>query len=158
MTTCFLTVYDDRAEEMTLGMINSVKKWYPEIPMEALVINKRDAAGGFDLQGYCHDVLQHGLNMLDKYDRIIHIDPDSIMCNKCPDLFDDFDLGCVLNNTVCGPEYGGTKGDDYINAGLSVCTNKKVWQKIMDEFHRNIYEGHYSWKATPHKTLKAGFY
>jgi lipopolysaccharide biosynthesis glycosyltransferase len=138
--TCFFTVYDERARDMATGMINSVKHWYPDIPMEALEIDKRNTAGGFDLQGFCHDILTHGLKLLDKYDRIIYIDPDSVMCNACPDLFDDYKLGCVLNNTICGPEYGGTKDQDYVNAGLVVCTDKQVWKMILDEYEKRNNE------------------
>lgn len=135
-SSCFFTVYDSRAGAMATGMINSVKKFYPDIPFEALEIDQRDAAGGFDLQGFCYDILRHGLKLLDTYERIIYIDPDSIMCNKCPDLFDDYSLGCVQNNTVCGPEYGGTKDEDYANAGLVVCTKKEVWKQILDDFDK----------------------
>lgn len=148
MRECFFTVYDERAREMTQGMINSVKHWYPDIPMEALEIEARNADGGFDLRGYCDDILKHGYRLLDKYDRIIYVDPDSVMCNKCPDLFDDYDLGCVLNNTVCGPEYGGTKGNDYINAGLCVCTNKEIWKQVMDEYDKR---NNIKWECLNHQ-------
>lgn len=120
-------------------MINSVKHWYPDIPMEALLIDKRDVNGRFDLRSYCQDVLNHGYKLLDKYDRIIFVDPDSIMCNLCPDLFDDYKLGCVQNNVPAGPEYGGSEGV-YINAGLCVCTDKKAWKMILDEYDKRNNE------------------
>lgn len=148
LSKCFFTVYDSRAREMATGMINSVKKWYPDIPMEALEIDIRNAGGGFDLQGFCTDILTHGYNLLDKYERIIYIDPDSIMCNLCPDLFDDYELGCVQNNTVCGPEYGGTKHEDYINAGLVVCTSKKIWKEILDDYDKRNRE---CWSTLNHQ-------
>jgi len=72
----------------------------------------------------------------DEYDKIIYIDPDSVMCNACPDFFEEYDLGCVQNNTVCGPEYGGTKDEDYVNAGLVVCSSKKVWQRILEDYEK----------------------
>jgi len=136
MSTCFFTVYDERAKDMATGMINSVKHWYPNIPMEAIEIDVREADGGFDLQGYCRDILTNGLKLLDEYDKIIYIDPDSVMCNACPDFFEEYDLGCVQNNTVCGPEYGGTKDEDYVNAGLVVCSSKKVWQRILEDYEK----------------------
>jgi hypothetical protein len=120
---------------MATGMINSVKKWYPDIPMEALEIDIQEREGYFDLRNFCSKILEHGYNLLDKYDRIIYIDPDSVMCNKCPDFFEDFELGCVQNNNPTGPEYGGTAGI-YINAGLCVCTKKEVWKEIMDEYEK----------------------
>jgi len=147
-SSCFFTVYDARARVMAKGMINSVKKWYPDIPMEALEIDVRDQDEGFDLKGFCRDILTHGLHLLEKYDRIIYIDPDSVMCGKCPDLFEDFDLGCVLNNTVCGPEYGGTKDEHYINAGLVVCTQRIVWHLILDEYDKRNNE---RWETLNHQ-------
>lgn len=134
--TCFFTTYDARAREMGQGMVNSVKHWYPDIPMEALEIDIQDEAGHFDVFNFCYAYLRHGLQLLEKYERIIYVDPDSVMCNLCPDLFDDYDLGVVRNNTPRGPEGGGSREDVYVNAGLSVCTNKEVWQERIDEYDK----------------------
>jgi len=147
MKTCFFTVYDNRAKDMAQGMINSVKHWYPDAPMEALEIDIKNKEGDFDLRSFCHDVLTHGLKLLDTYDRIIYIDPDSVMCNKCPDLFDDYELGCVQNNVPTGPEYGGTAGV-YINAGLVSCSNKEVWQEILTEYEKRNNE---RWECLNHQ-------
>lgn len=144
---CFFTVYDSRAKDMATGMVNSVKKWYPDVPMEALEIDIRNAGGGFDLRGFCGDILTHGLNLLDKYERIIYVDPDSVMCGKCPDFFDEYELGVVQNNNPTGPEYGGTAGV-YVNAGLVVCTNKEVWKEIRDEFEKRNNE---CWSTLNHQ-------
>ena len=138
---CFFTTYDERAREMATGMINSVKHWYPDIPMEALEIDKQDESGHFDVFNFCYAYLRHGLKLLDEYKRIIYIDPDSVMCNLCPDLFDDYDLGVVRNNTERGPEGGGRREDVYINAGLSVCTHKAVWQERIDEYEKRMNQG-----------------
>jgi len=129
---CFFTTYDERAKDMATGMINSVNKWYPDVPFEALEIDKQDESGHFDVFNFCYAYLNYGLKLLDEYKRIIYIDPDSIMCNLCPDLFNDYELGCVENNT-------GSDGTNvYINAGLSVCTNKEVWQERLDEYEKRM--------------------
>jgi len=138
---CFFTTYDSRAREMAQGMINSVKHWYPDIPMEALEIDIQDESGHFDVFNFCYAYLRHGLKLLDEYKRIIYIDPDSVMCNLCPDLFKDYDLGVVRNNTGRGPEGGGRREDVYINAGLSVCTNKDVWQERINEYEKRMNQG-----------------
>jgi len=133
---CFFTTYDERAKEMGQGMANSVKKFYPDIPMEVTVIGTKDKGGHFDLMNFCYSYLKKGLELLDQYQRIIHIDPDSVMCNLCPDLFGDYELGVVKNNVPCGPEYGGMAKDVYVNAGLTVCTSKEVWRDRINEFSK----------------------
>lgn len=141
MEVCFFTVFDDRAKDMATGMINSVKKWYPDIPMEALEIDIQNKDAEFDLKNFCQQILTTGMELLEEYKRIIYIDPDSVMCNLCPDLFGDFELGVVQNNTPYGE-------DVYVNAGLVACTNKEVWKEILKEYERlnNI-----SWNSLNHQ-------
>jgi hypothetical protein len=122
---------------MVDGLANSVNKFYPDIPFLKIEIPCRSIPDGrLDLRNYIGHVLNNGLKLLDEYKRVIMMDPDQVMCNYCPDLFGDFDLGCVQNNLGTGPEYGPKRGDVYINAGLQVCTNKEVWKEIMDETAR----------------------
>ena len=39
-----------------------------------------------------------------------------------------------------------------------MCLTEDEVENIMVEFHEGICGGHYSWKATAHKILRAGFY
>ena len=41
---------------------------------------------------------------------------------------------------------------------LLLCITEDEIESIMAEFHEGICGGHYSWRATAHKILKAGFY
>ena len=41
---------------------------------------------------------------------------------------------------------------------LLLCLTENEVENIMTEFHEGICGGHYSWRATAHKILKAGFY
>ena len=41
---------------------------------------------------------------------------------------------------------------------LLLCLTEDEVEDIMAEFHEGICGGHYSWRATAHKILKAGFY
>ena len=138
---CFFTVFDNRAREMTMGMVNSVKKWYPDIPMEALEIDIQNKDGEFDLKNFCDQILDTGRELFEEYQRIIYIDPDSVMCNLCPDLFGDFELGVAQNNSPYGEGV-------YVNAGFCVCTNKDVWEEIFKEYDRlnNV-----SWSSLNHQ-------
>jgi hypothetical protein len=138
---CFFTIFDKRAKDLEQGMVNSVKKFYPDIPFIEHEIEVKDTAWGnvprvFDVDNFCVEYLRKGRELLDEYKRIIFIDPDSIMCNLCPDLFDDYEIGVVRNNTPRAPAGGGTDSDVYINAGLQVFTNKDVWEERTEEFQR----------------------
>jgi len=128
--TVFFTAFDSNFKETGEGMVRSVKRIYPEIPFKVFDLPKNDK---FDLRSYCSFYLESGKSLFDEYKRIIFIDPDSIMCNQCPDLFDDYELGVVLNNT--GYNSPVLKDGVYVNAGLSVCTSKEVWQERIDKFN-----------------------
>jgi len=147
MKTCFFTTYDENAKEMAQGMVNSVKHWYPDIDFIEHVIPHKEIPigpnpGAFDVTNFCYAYLRKGLELFDEYQRIIYIDPDSVMCNLCPDLFDDYELGVVRNNTYYEPDgVKGSKGEFYINAGLSVCSSRDVWQERIAEFERRNNQG-----------------
>jgi len=39
-----------------------------------------------------------------------------------------------------------------------LCLVEGETQKVIEEFHRGVCGGHYSWKTTAHKILKTGLY
>jgi hypothetical protein len=131
---CFYTCYDEVVKEMGDGCIKSIRRWYPKA--DVLYFESPRPNGQFHLKTFCELGLIKGWELLKEYKRIIYVDPDSIMCNKCPDLFDDFDMGVVQNNISVGPEYGGEKKDIYINAGLQICTNINAWEEFYTEFRK----------------------
>jgi hypothetical protein len=126
---CYYPNYRENAK----GLVNSIKKFYPDIPVFEYI----EMSKPFDLKDFCDWHLDMGYKLLDEYKRVISMDPDEIMCNKCPDLFGDFDLGVVQNNIPMNTTFDNwTRGMVYINAGLTVCTNKEVWKEWMDEYQK----------------------
>jgi hypothetical protein len=131
--TCFYTCFDGTYIETGTGLVKSIKRIYPNIDVHVFALPKRE---GFNLRDFCAFHLQKGKELLEDYQRVISVDPDSIFCSPCYDLFGDFDMGVVQNNIPVGDIYGGVKDNVYINAGLDVCTSKVVWQEYIDEFNR----------------------
>jgi hypothetical protein len=132
MKTCFFTCYETTYQDVANKLRNSVKKFYPDIPFIDCILPRHDSE--FNLKEFCDFHLENGKQLLGVYDRIISLDTDEIMCNKCPDLFGDFDLGVVRNNIPFEVPNESPKGNVYINAGLTVCTNKDVWFEWMAEY------------------------
>jgi hypothetical protein len=139
--TCFYTAYSPTFEEVGKGLVNSIKKFYPDIPVLEFKweLSKEPSPHAyhgdtFDLQAFNQFVVNKGKELLEKYDRIIWIDADSIMCAPCPDLFGDFDMGVPHNNWP----YLEIANKDlhYANAGMVVGVNKDTWQEWIDELKR----------------------
>ena len=82
---CFYTCFDEAFKDTGQGLVNSIKHFYPDIPVIVCDVPKKD--GKFDLQTFCSFHLKKGLELLDEYERVIYIDCDSVMCDKCEDLF-----------------------------------------------------------------------
>lgn len=122
--TCFYTVYDSVYKQIGEGCVKSIQKFYPEIDIFPFEIKRE---GDFNLKTFCDFHLEKGRELLDSYKRVISLDADSIMTNFCPDLFGEFDLGVVQNNI----HFFGKAYKVYLNAGLTVCSNKQVWEEWM---------------------------
>ena len=126
---CFYTVFDDNFKTVGTGLVNSIKHFYPDIPVEVCTPPQP-----WSLESFCNYHCQRGYELLDEYERIIFIDSDSVMTGRCDDLFDPYDLGVVQNNISVGDPYGGISGNVYINNGLTVCTLKDAWKEYLDKY------------------------
>jgi hypothetical protein len=130
---CFYSCYDDSYKTLGDGCIKSIKKFYPDANVFKF---KPPRDNLFSLQSFCNFHLQKGKKLLEEYKRVISVDSDHIMCSDCPDIFGEFDMGVVQNNIPVDETYGGIKDKIYINAGLSICTNKDTWQEWIDEYNK----------------------
>jgi hypothetical protein len=136
---CFFTCYDHVYHDTAKGCVNSIKKFYPDAKIYEFIVPRKET--GWDLQHFCWFHLIKGKELFDGYRRIISVDSDHVMCDRCPELFEDFDLAVVQNNIPVTDTYGGLSNKIYINAGLTVCTNKKVWDEWMDEYDKRCKKG-----------------
>lgn len=130
----FFSCYDQEYKEMGDGCLRSIKRFYPDA--DVLHFESPRQGDSFELQKFCDFGLETGKKLFDKYKRIIYVDSDHIMCNKCPDLFGDFDMGVVQNNIPMEDIFGKLNAWPYINAGLQISTNKDAWQEFMDEHYK----------------------
>lgn len=137
--SCFYTIFDDTFRQVGQDCVNSVRRFYPNIPI--ITYESPKLNGRFDLKTFCDFHLQKGMELLDEYQRVIYIDSDSIMCDYCDELFGDFSLGVVQNNIYVPDPRSDLQYSIYINAGLDSCIDKIIWQKYIDEYNRRCSLG-----------------
>lgn len=119
MKTCFYTVTSLEFYETAQGCYNSVQKFYPDIPY-------------FIKKGYTDPLQIHetGKALSEEFERVIQINADCIMCQPCPILFEDYDIGIPLNNYPTDEEIEkGAK--PYLNIGVFVVTNPSFWDEFI---------------------------
>ncbi len=128
--SCFLTITSILYEPMAKEMVNSVKKFYPDIPF---VIDKRE----YKWEDWKVYRLQKIEDLLNIYKRVIVIDPDSVMASDCPDLFGDFDFAVPVNNINLFSD----KKNRFMNDGLMVVTKKEVAKEMRErvQYDTNPY-------------------
>jgi hypothetical protein len=137
--SCFFSCYDKEYKEMGDGCLRSIRKFYPDA--DILYFESPRMGDSFELRLFCDFHLKKGKELLKEYKRIISVDSDHIMCDKCPELFEDYDMAVVQNNILCGGDQGGIDDKVYINAGLSVCANKDAWDEWIAEYDKRCRNG-----------------
>jgi hypothetical protein len=113
---CFFSLFTHDFTRMARDMQNSVKRFYPDVPINLVEIN------AYDQNAFC-EFANVGLWMSQRYKRVIFIGVDQIMCDVCPHLFYLYDIAAPRNNTNYLSQYSST-----VNGGLLVSTSKDFWQ------------------------------
>jgi len=148
MKACFWVVSSPEFREMTNQMIASVKKFYPDLPFFHYYINEVTEL---------YQDARHYKELHKEFDTVIHINGDSIMCNKCDELFDDdFEIALPYNN-------GNYQDKTGMNNGIVVSNSPRFWVKydeLIEEFSKSdgwmasqnlsttlFYSGKYKTKA-----------
>lgn len=90
MKACFYTIETYKFRHITDDAITAVKKHY-DLPFHRFMVNNFEVEAP-RLFGKLAAIL------LDEYDRVIFYGTDQIMFDKCPKLFDEYDIAAPLNN------------------------------------------------------------
>ena len=149
---CFSTyIYSDHYMTMAERMMRSCKYFHPDIPIEFM---DRSTLEKFKSD---NNISQHtlsssiGLRLLDKYDRVIHIDADSIVTAPQTEALElDYDFAAVKNNNHFGKAgfCGGfdrtnlitgefISKDEYLNTGFHAATSAEFlgdWERYGLEY------------------------
>lgn len=154
MRVVFFTIYNKGCQEMGDGLVKSIRRFYPDV-------YHFDCGQPFSLKKLEAMFLAKGKELLSKYDRIVYIDSDSIMCSPCTDFFGDFNLGCVQNNVFTEKATPDQKDDICINNGLIVCDDAGIWQDYTEEYEKrnktagdNIFNAQNALNYVYHTTKK----
>lgn len=143
---------DNFKEETELdGLINSLKYFHPNIPVEVITTTPKEAGPLYEK----HPMLMKSfstLNLFDRYDTIVHMDADCTITGSLDEVFqDDYDVACVRNyahDGSCGmtpaheciiPVTGQTS-DTYINSGFVSLKNKDVVRDWMSGPYKNTWD------------------
>lgn len=119
-------------------LINSVKHFYPDIPMYVLkdkfIENAKKKDGSLRWGTFAPSVISQIIN---DYDLIIYMDSDSVVLSTLDEILKgDFDVAGVRNNNDRltagiyhgqGLRYRKIPLELYLNAGLVASTNKQFW-------------------------------
>lgn len=132
------------------NLINSLKYFHPEIPVEVVTTTPAEAGGIYEKYPIMMKPYST-LKFFDEYDLVVHMDSDCVVTGPLDEIFtEDYDVACVRNfthNGSCGKDSSelvkglgvpiGLTTDTFMNAGF-VCIRSK-------EF---LYE----WLAGPYKS------
>jgi hypothetical protein len=140
--TCFVTEANNRFWNMAQGLLNSIRKFYPDSGLfchpytDTKCIASQNDQYVFDKDpGISYDFL---LSYFDKYKRVVFMNADMIMCSKCPELFEDFEFGMALNNI----DMPYTPGKQFLQNGFMTVTNPQVF-KDMTEYNKTKIDPYY---------------
>ena len=129
--TCFFTIVSDNYY-YPAGchiLVNSFRRFHPDIPLVVFrddVINKVFTETGINF--YMAKPTFAKL-LVGKYDRIINIDCDTVICGRLSEVLDtDWEVGGVWNyNKYENASFENIKEDMYVQAGMVGSTNPELW-------------------------------
>jgi hypothetical protein len=153
MKTIFTTwCTDDYKEKYSISKLeNSLKYFHSDIPFDVVDTSKtQDLLNKNGWAKYYHMSAVKMIEYFNQYNRVVHIDADSIVTGRLDDVFDNtFDLCCVRNYTLAGwaantpAEYCiipmNLNRNQYMNAGFISCTNKQFAEYWLETCCRENY-------------------
>lgn len=131
---CAFTAVEDRLfyAEGTHIFINSFKRFHPDIDLVVFrqdVVDKLFAEKGinwYQAKPFFAELL------FDKYDLIVNIDADHVICSRLTEVFDnvDYDVAMPWNfNDYENAAFGNIKEEMYLQAGMVASTKQDFWLK-----------------------------
>jgi hypothetical protein len=129
------------------GMINSFKKFHPNIPV-FLFTDKDVKKYEKDPRRFVRMYAAFGKELSKEYETVVQIDNDSIVCGTLNHIFDDktAKLACPLNNNLIDPKLmiHDIAPQVYVNAGFVMARGERFWE-WWDELNHRMYFDHYQY-------------
>lgn len=125
----FFTVADDNNLKYAEMMMNSLKKFHPDIP--CYLQGQKELDKIEDPQKFYRMYAQVGEKLAQEYELVINIDADSIVTGSLDHIINDksYEIGSVLNNNLVDkpltlwnviPQF-------YVNCGLVAARSQRFW-------------------------------
>lgn len=128
----FTIAYDPVNMEYARKMINSLKKFHPDIPI--MIFGEKEVNQVVDPSP---DKLyrlyaRFGEELSKEYELVINIDADSVVTGSLDHIINDkeYDIGCVLNNNLIDQKLTiwDIPWEGYVNAGFVAIRGERVWK------------------------------
>ncbi len=125
----FYTIADDNNKKYADMMLNSLRKFHPDIPH--VLIGQEELDKFADPQKFYRSYAIFGERLSKEYELVINIDADSIVTGDLNHIINDdsFEVGGVLNNNLIDPPLGifNIPPAFYLNAGFLAVRSPRFW-------------------------------
>lgn len=126
---CFFTIADDRNKPYADKMLNSLRKFHPDI--SHVLIGQKELDKLQDPQKFYRSYALFGERLSKEYELVINIDADSIVCGDLSHIIEDksYEIGGVLNNNLVDPKISifNIPYPFYVNAGFVAARSQRFW-------------------------------
>lgn len=132
------TVADSNNMKYANMMINSFKKFHPDVPV--VIFGEKELIKTKDKEIFYKASPYFAKQLMKDYDLVLKMDADQIVTGNLDHILHDesYDVGTVFNiNRVDPPQYGYVQGwgippNEYYNCGLVAMRSKKFITKWLD--------------------------
>lgn len=125
----FYTIADDKNKEYADKMVNSLRKFHPDIPH--VLFGQEELDKWADPSKFYRFYAIFGEQLSKEYELVINIDADSIVCGDLSHIIDDksYEIGGVLNNNEIDPKITlfNIPYAFYLNAGFLAVRSERFW-------------------------------
>lgn len=126
----FYTIADNNNLPYAKMMLNSLRKFHPDIPH--YLYGQEELDKDQDPNKFYRSYAQVGEKLSKEYELVINLDADSIVTGDLTHIFDDdsYELGCVLNNNLVDQKVNvwNISPTHYVNAGFVAVRSQRVWK------------------------------
>jgi len=126
---CFFTIADKNNERYAEMMLNSLRKFHPDVPHH--LIGQEELDKNPDPQKFYRMYALVGKQLSKKYDLVINLDADSVVTGSLDHIINDdsYEVGAVLNNNLVDPQLTifDVEARHYVNAGFIAARSKRFW-------------------------------
>lgn len=126
----FYTIADDNNLPYAKMMLNSLRKFHPDIPH--YLYGQAELDKDQDPNKFYRTYAQVGEKLSKEYELVMNIDADSIVTGNLDHIINDdsYEVGGVLNNNKIDPQISvwDVPSPHYVNAGFTAVRSQRFWK------------------------------